>query len=409
MIIPSIDRFPAILLIFMALCLDLHAFTHNGAVPADSGVINVKDYGAKGDGVTDDSDAIQEAFAKNSGSGSVIFLPNGTYLVSKTINWRGAKNRNVLQGESEQGAIVKLSDNNPAFQDPTKPRPMFHTGGAPAQRFQNGFRSFTVDVGQGNPGAVGINFCANNTGALRSVTIRAGADGKAAGVSGLDLTESEVGPLLVKDLTVIGFDVGVRVRQDLNSVTLENITLRGQHVAGIDNESNMVFARRVKSDNTVPAVVNAGRNAIFTLIDSELRGGAPEQAAIENRHANAVLFARNVQTAGYGSALKDSVQGSLPIGTIVEWCSDAPVSLFPGELKSLNLPIEDTPDVPWEPVEKWVNAAKFGALPGDGKDDAAAIQAAIDSGAKTIYFPHAREAPRDKRANNPGLGGQLCS
>ncbi|NJL71112.1 MAG: carbohydrate-binding protein [Candidatus Competibacteraceae bacterium] len=65
------------------------------------------------------------------------------------------------------------------------------------------------------------------------------------------------------------------------------------------------------------------------------------------------------------------------------------VNAFPGEVKSLRLPVRETPTVPHDPLDQWVNVAKFGALPGDKKDDTAAIQKAIDSGATTLYFPRA--------------------
>ena len=43
---------------------------------------NVKKYGAVGDGVTDDSDAIQSAIT----NGKTVYIPYGTYLISKAIN-----------------------------------------------------------------------------------------------------------------------------------------------------------------------------------------------------------------------------------------------------------------------------------------------------------------------------------
>lgn len=48
---------------------------------ADIIYINVKDFGAKGDGVTDDTESIQNALSKNSN----LYFPKGTYIVSKTI------------------------------------------------------------------------------------------------------------------------------------------------------------------------------------------------------------------------------------------------------------------------------------------------------------------------------------
>lgn len=50
--------------------------------------INVLDFGAKGDGVTDDTNAIQSAINSLAGEtrGGVVFLPKGTYIISKSIN-----------------------------------------------------------------------------------------------------------------------------------------------------------------------------------------------------------------------------------------------------------------------------------------------------------------------------------
>lgn len=45
-------------------------------------IINVKDFGAKGDGVTDDTEAIQAALD----TGKSIYIPNGTYKISQTLN-----------------------------------------------------------------------------------------------------------------------------------------------------------------------------------------------------------------------------------------------------------------------------------------------------------------------------------
>ncbi len=48
-------------------------------------LVNARDYGAKGDGVTDDTAAIQAALYEAEASGWPLYIPAGNYLVSKTI------------------------------------------------------------------------------------------------------------------------------------------------------------------------------------------------------------------------------------------------------------------------------------------------------------------------------------
>ena len=55
-----------------------------GLVPAQNTLsANVRDYGAKGDGVSDDSDAIQAAI-DHTLPGGVVFIPAGIYIVATT-------------------------------------------------------------------------------------------------------------------------------------------------------------------------------------------------------------------------------------------------------------------------------------------------------------------------------------
>lgn len=61
-------------------------------VKEDELVVNVKDYGAKGDGVTNDTQAIQNAL----NTGKKVFIPKGTYMVSNLI----PKGGQVIFGEN---------------------------------------------------------------------------------------------------------------------------------------------------------------------------------------------------------------------------------------------------------------------------------------------------------------------
>lgn len=64
---------------------------HSGTFPGQGLVISVKDYGAKGDGVADDTQSIQHAMQSN----ALIFFPAGNYLVSKTIRLQSLQNVHI--------------------------------------------------------------------------------------------------------------------------------------------------------------------------------------------------------------------------------------------------------------------------------------------------------------------------
>ena len=74
--------------------------------------VNVKDFGAVGDGVTDDTAAIQAATLACETAKKGLFFPSGTYLVSDTIicktNWHGENSTNYWQGD-ETGTIIKTT------------------------------------------------------------------------------------------------------------------------------------------------------------------------------------------------------------------------------------------------------------------------------------------------------------
>jgi hypothetical protein len=70
--------------------------------------INVKQFGAVGNGTTDDTAAIQAAFTTAaSASGSAVFFPNGIYIVSSTITIPG--NTAVIGcGDSDSGTVIRV-------------------------------------------------------------------------------------------------------------------------------------------------------------------------------------------------------------------------------------------------------------------------------------------------------------
>ncbi|MCK9993163.1 MAG: hypothetical protein Dbin4_01683, partial [Alphaproteobacteria bacterium] len=66
-------------------------------------VVSVKDFGAVGDGIADDTAEIQAA-ATAVGYGGTLYFPKGTYFVSATITLRGATK---MLGDGVEATIIK--------------------------------------------------------------------------------------------------------------------------------------------------------------------------------------------------------------------------------------------------------------------------------------------------------------
>ena len=193
-----------------------------------AGARNVKDYGAKGDGVSDDTQAFLDALNQGRDgqppflSAAAVYVPPGTYLIKKTlILWR----QTLLFGEWTDPPTLVLAPNSPDFQDPKNPKPFLVTAGgynAPAYstdwktrtdqyngKTNNTFYIFLQDlkikVGANNLGCDHAVYwaCAQQTG-IRNVAIdggqaayalEAGLDGGGGVWEGLTVSNSVNGVL----------------------------------------------------------------------------------------------------------------------------------------------------------------------------------------------------------------------
>jgi len=358
--------------------------------PPDAGVVDVKAvYGAKGDGVTDDTQAIQKAIDEVKGIPDTLYFPNGTYLVGDSVGIFNGKAHSrdrflTYQGQSEAGTVIRLKDNCPGFGDSSKPKIVFsvYEGQGTGDVMHSYVRNLTVDVGRGNPGAVGLRFMSNNSGAMYHVTIRS-SDPKMAGRIGLDMRQGQNGPCLIQHVTVIGFDHGVETG-DTFSLVFEHLTLKHQNVLGFFNANGRTTVRDLKSVNSVPAVRNKWES--ITLVEADLTGGGKDNTAILNESPK--CFVRDIRQDGYGHLLKDAAGKTHDGAALDEWYEGKANALFPCEAKTLRLPIKETPEVPWETdLSKWVKVDWSKA----GEDVGEALQGAVDKAAKegktTIYFP----------------------
>jgi len=352
--------------------------------PYDAGVVNVReDYGAYGDGIHDDTEALQNALNTNTG---IIYLPDGTYLISEKLIWPDPARNITLQGQSAEGTMIRLKDSCDGFVFAPLPTAMIWTGQRPAQRFRNYIRDLTIHSGNLNPGAIGMQFIANNAGGVFDVKIISG-DGQ--GKIGLDLGYTdEQGPCLIKNVSVSGFNIGISSKHSVDGIVFENIHLEGQQQYGFINSGQCVSIRGLHSIDTVTAFYNQSQSSVATFVDCQLLGGSASVPAVRNEGA---LFARNLSTEGYQKAIASTTAtGDAGGPNVEEYISHAANSLWQVKQQSLNLPIKETPEVPWDnDFRNWANVQEYGATPDgeSGTDDTEAIQAALNSGKTTVYFP----------------------
>ena len=398
-----------------------HLLAEERLFPADAGFVNVKNspYSAKGDGVTDDTAAIRAAlkFAVDRSAVQaqkpIVFFPSGIYLVSKPLESRfrtngysyGWCNDMTLLGQNEKDTIIRLQDHAPGYDNVALPLPVIRTGsetnvgipnydGSGGSAHRHSIINLTIDTGSGNPGAVGIDYLANNQGVIKDVTIRSG-DG--TGLCGLSMTRYAPGPALVKRLRIEGFDTGIALRQLECSMTIEHLTLVGQQRLGIDVIDNVLSIRELTSSNAVPVMCSQG-HALVTLLDGAFTGGVATNTAITN---SAKLYLRNLTSTGYGTIIANQLGrgvdvpgGEAPI-YLPEYVSQPALRVFASPAQGLHLPVEETPEFHTNDFSQWASVVTFGATPNNpANDDAPAIQAAIDSGKPVVYFPRGEYAVR---------------
>jgi len=385
------DRGHAINMIYPA-----GAFVENGGPIID---ITRAPYDAKGSGTAADADRNTKAFVavydfimeqldkygdmqrkvtqpSSTACSYIIYIPDGVYYVNDTLIYSGPVRKVAgvereycvwlrFIGQSRRNTIVRLADNSPGFADQENPKPIFSFGKK-------------ADV---NP------MTSANNGEASELLIRSG---DAKGFVGYDFSMG--GPCgYFRDIIVEGFDYGIRLgthKRHFYNPTLEYITLRNQSKAGILCEAGSGTIRKIRSENSAPAIKITDCYTHAVVLDSHFTGGNPSNAAIDivdEGFGIGHLFARNIAVSGYGIGVrKDGAVAQA--ASVTEYVSDPTKKLsadMPGT--SMNLPIEEVPFVPWEQdLSKWVTAGT-----GNGRtDDTEAIQQAMNDTTRSVfYFP----------------------
>lgn len=164
--------------------------------------VNVLDYGAKSDGTTDDTLAIQAAIDAGVSLNKAVYFPNGTYLISATlelpnnITLYGETQRKINVDENVYGVIIKTASNITMMKT-TAVLPDFTYG----IRIEN------------------ISFWGNNTGG-------------SALIIGQDITNHLSFGITLRNIDIQYIGNGIEINGAAYITYLENITMAGIDKAG---------------------------------------------------------------------------------------------------------------------------------------------------------------------------------
>ena len=362
--------------------ISVGAVLSGGTLPFPAGFMtSVKDYGAVGNGIADDTAAIQAALADGRSNASAeyngvpkaLYFPPGTYLVRKTLDWNGCCV--TLQGAGPSASVIRLAPSSNGYGSATTAKAVISTPGGNSS-FRQNIWDLGFSIGAGNPGAVAIDYVSNNNGSIHDVSI---VSENGQGNTGIALTRHYPGPLMIKNVFIHGFQVGISTAAYEYGATIESLTLEDQTVAGINNFEQTISIRGLKSTNTVPALINNSGFAI--LLGAKLLGGSNTTQAIQT---NSNLYVRSVSATGYGATVQDTSTGVAKniMGTIGEYIVGSPLTLNgTSEPASLDLPVEETPSFQDSNLAHW--AAFVPNYYGDTKG----LQAVFNGGHSTVYFP----------------------
>ena len=356
--------------------------------------VTVSPYNADPTGVADSTSAIQAA-CNAAATGATfapgtVWLPAGTYKVTNTIVPTTSGLR--LLGAGKYKTTIRLADSSSGFN--TGNKPVYQSGRAGAQANQgyaNYVQHLTIEIGSGNGAAVALQADMANSGAVEHVRLIA----PSGGGRGINLTSS-TGNAYGHDIYISGFTYGIYGDTNpANNFIFENVTIENCTTAIHNWRKNLWFQGLIVKDcatviNTVDQFSSTGViNGVFT-------GGSGGPAI--DYASKGFLYLRNIQARGWGNLI-DVGATSYFIGAtkIVEWSTEPYYvgSEMPNAWSealaapvSFNLPIERAPEWHTSDLSRWANVKDYGAA-GDGStDDTSAIQAAIDSGAQVVYFPH---------------------
>lgn len=394
-------------------------------------------------GARDSTKGLQKAIEDARDNALTAFFPEGVYSVSAPLNcmkrsrkhraedrWLTNESRKTiaLAGSTKgKRPVIRLASGCAGFQDAENPQCVIriwnqeneNTGIPPlgakdgaSTGFNQTFRGIDIDLGQGNPGAIGLGFSGAQGSSLEDVRILA-----RNGYAGIyNVPGRAMGAVNVE---VVGGRFGVIVVTEPSPI-LAGLTLINQKERAIKFDGwtplTLVGFRIVKESSPAVELLAGGSDigGSLVLIDGSIEVKSGAAPAVDNR-AGLTMYMRNVYVSGASAAVqsadKPPVACSGAWTRIAEYAhcglgqaqGNAANNLIDGETNAREIVAAQTASgAPpadlisrhvWERLPSFedadaVNArsADIGAL-GDGiADDAPALQKAIDRYEK-VFLP----------------------
>ena len=390
---------PVLLLLFGTFAIELLCAQSVPRLPTR----NVRDYGAKGDGFADDTNAFLRALneARGNPDGAKaplnVYVPAGRYLLRDTlILWKATR----LVGDWRNPPTLVLAPNTKGFGDWERPRPFlvtangyrlredsrdWHTrsnevGGSTNNTFGVYLMDLNVEIGEGNAGAWGVYWLVAQQTAMRNVRINAG------GAQGCIRSFFWGGGGVIANVTCEGGDYGWQVRET-SQFLMRSCVFTGQRKASIAIADAWMFTfLDVQFRDTAPFQADGGMVALLECSFEKVQGAT----VLDMR--NGTFLLENVRVDDPSQLPADLRNAMTTMGSVPIWASRSVV------LNGKNVDARRPPKAlnsraaPYE-IRSYprmsngrVNIRDLGAM-GDGTtDDTRVIRKALAEN-KEIFFP----------------------
>ncbi len=369
--------------------------------------LTTQDFGAHGDGVNDDSDALQHAIdrAQETTHHGVVFVPEGCYRIGRTIHvWAGIR----LIGFGAKRPIFLLVPNTPGFQEGTDSYLLWFTDertpeGQPIAdasefTFYSAVSNIDFEIGAGNPAAVAVRFNVAQHSFVSHANFHIGSARAAI---------EQVGNQ-ASDIHIHGGDFGIMTGKTSPAwqFLLMDSSFEGQRVAAIRTQEAGFTLVRDRFAN-VPVAIEIPEGQVEQLYGRDLQMQNISETAIrlgDVKNLRSEITLENVVCARVRKFVEGAEGMSGSSGAFTEANSFVETRFALGleigadgrekgiVLRHREAPLRkekaafqsDIPSLP--PMNSWVNVHALGAKGDGGSDDTLALQHAIDTHA-TLFFP----------------------